>query len=109
MDYAPFGEEIGGATGSTHKFTGKERDSESNLDNFGARYDSSALGRWMSPERLNLTDARLTNPSNTINKYIYGANNPFRHVDPDGRDIVLLHEQSMGEAATTASRRTVVQ
>jgi hypothetical protein len=22
----------------THKFTGKERDSESNLDNFGARY-----------------------------------------------------------------------
>jgi hypothetical protein len=28
-----------------HKFTGKERDSESNLDNFSARYNSSAQGR----------------------------------------------------------------
>jgi hypothetical protein len=27
-----------------YKFTGKERDAESGLDNFGARYDSSALG-----------------------------------------------------------------
>ena len=44
------------------KFTGKERDSESNLDNFGARYDSSAMGRWMSPDRLNLTDDRVENP-----------------------------------------------
>jgi RHS repeat-associated protein len=35
----------------TNKFTGKERDSESGLDNFGARYDSSQYGRFMSPDR----------------------------------------------------------
>jgi len=29
------------------QFTGKERDSESGLDNFGARYDSSSLGRFL--------------------------------------------------------------
>jgi RHS repeat-associated protein len=29
-----------------YKFTGKERDAESGLDNFGARYDSSSLGRF---------------------------------------------------------------
>jgi RHS repeat-associated protein len=33
-------------------YTGKERDSESNLDNFGARYDSSAMGRFMSPDPM---------------------------------------------------------
>jgi hypothetical protein len=32
-----------------YKFTAKERDSESGLDNFGARFDSSTLGRFMSP------------------------------------------------------------
>ncbi|MHB8753517.1 MAG: RHS repeat-associated core domain-containing protein [Candidatus Acidiferrales bacterium] len=36
--------------GVDHKFTGKERDSESGLDNFGARYHSSQLGRFMSPD-----------------------------------------------------------
>jgi RHS repeat-associated protein len=35
-----------------HKFTGKERDSESGLDNFGARYDSSSMGRFMTPDPL---------------------------------------------------------
>jgi len=32
-----------------YKFTGKERDSESGLDNFGARYDSSSMGRFDLP------------------------------------------------------------
>jgi RHS repeat-associated protein len=34
------------------QFTGKERDSESGLDNFGARYDSSSMGRFMSPDPI---------------------------------------------------------
>src|SRR5205823_4800694 len=41
LDYLPFGEQIAGDTGTTHKFTGEERDSESGLDNVGARYNSS--------------------------------------------------------------------
>src|SRR5947209_19281149 len=59
-DYLPFGEEIPantagrdahfGANGDniTQKFTGKERDAESGLDYFGARYYSSAPGRFTS-------------------------------------------------------------
>ena len=60
----PFGEEIadtsiggrssvagyGAADYVTQKFTGKERDPETGLDYFGARYLSSAQGRWMSPD-----------------------------------------------------------
>jgi RHS repeat-associated protein len=44
-----------------HKFTGKERDSESGLDNFIARYNSSNMGRFMSPDPL-LTTLRPENP-----------------------------------------------
>jgi RHS repeat-associated protein len=35
---------------SRSRSTGKERDSESGLDNFGARYDSSSMGRFMTPD-----------------------------------------------------------
>lgn len=30
-----------------YKFTGKQRDSESGLDDFGARYDSTSMARFM--------------------------------------------------------------
>jgi RHS repeat-associated protein len=47
-----------------YKFTGKERDSESGLDNFGKRYFGSSLGRfetadplpWLSWQRGNSKD-----------------------------------------------------
>ncbi len=69
------------------QFTAKERDAETGLDFFGARYMSSAQGRWTSPDRLNVTDDKLLVPS-TLNKYVYSANNPLRFVDLDGRDVV---------------------
>jgi RHS repeat-associated protein len=61
MDYLPYGLQIAGASGTTHKFTGKERDAESGLDNFGARYNASTMGRFMSadPSRLSVF---FTNP-----------------------------------------------
>jgi RHS repeat-associated protein len=33
------------------RFTGKERDTESILDYFGARHYASSMGRWMVPDR----------------------------------------------------------
>ncbi|MDQ2950032.1 MAG: hypothetical protein M3Y27_29535, partial [Acidobacteriota bacterium] len=68
---------------------------ESGLDYFGARYYGSALGRWTSPDRINLTNARLSNPTNTLNKYIYGGNNPLKYVDPDGQDITIYYRLPM--------------
>jgi RHS repeat-associated protein len=61
-------------------FTGKERDSESNLDNFGARYDSSAMGRFMSPDPLG---GQRIDPQ-TLNEYSYVRNNPLTLTDPTG-------------------------
>lgn len=63
-------------------FTGKERDQESGLDNFGARYFGSSMGRFMSPDfgspMPNSPDpvpwADFENPQ-TLNLYAYAPNN----------------------------------
>ena len=44
------------------KFTGKERDSESGLDNFGARYNASSLGRFMSADPVFMNVMRVMDP-----------------------------------------------
>ena len=74
--------------------TGKERDSESGLDYFGARHYASSMARWMSPDPINLTSARLVNPTNTLNKYVYGGNNPLKYIDRDGEDITIFYRPS---------------
>src|ERR1700735_3816441 len=83
-DFYPFGGErvLSASSGNTYKFTSKERDTESNLDNFGARYDSSILGRFMSPDPL-LNSGRPGSPQ-TWNRYAYALDNPLRIVDPTG-------------------------
>ena len=72
---------------SQPRFTGKERDTESGNDYFGARYYASSMGRWMSPDwSANPTSvpyADFSNPQ-SLNLYRYGANNPLVTVDKDG-------------------------
>ncbi len=93
-DYLPFGEEIGrtagcyaGQTSNTLKFTGKERDVETGLDYFGARYLSSAQGRWTSPDSSSgassVPYADLRDPQ-TLNLYGYVRNDPLGLVDVNG-------------------------
>ena len=67
--------------------SGKERDSETGLDYFGARYYGSAMGRFLSPDwsaaPLPVPYADLHNPQ-TLNLYAYVTNNPLRSIDPNG-------------------------
>jgi len=82
-----------GFQGSVYDFcvgsrcTGKERDAETGLDYFGARYLSSAQGRWMSPDWSAAPQAvpyaDLSDPQ-TLNLYGYVRNNPLSKNDPDG-------------------------
>ena len=67
-------------------FTGKERDSESGLDNFGARYNSSSVGRFVSVDPSSRS-VRRGNPQ-TWNRYTQSLNNPLRFVDPDGESWI---------------------
>jgi RHS repeat-associated protein len=70
-----------------YKFTGKERDAESNLDNFGARYYGSSMGRFMTPDwaakPTAVPYAHYGNPQ-SLNLYSYVQNNPTTVGDPDG-------------------------
>ena len=87
-DFYPFGAErpILSSSGNTYKFTGKERDSESGLDNFGARYYGSSLGRFMSADPFTVTPGRVIDPQQ-LNLYAYVRNNPLKHIDPTGMII----------------------
>jgi RHS repeat-associated protein len=67
----------------THsKFNGKERDTESGLDDFPARYFTSSMGRFMSPDPMG---GHLEDPQ-TLNRYAYARNNPTSLTDPTGLD-----------------------
>jgi RHS repeat-associated protein len=101
-DFEPFGHELMGTEGGwrssvagygvtptsvRQQFTGKERDGETGLDYFGARYFSSAQGRWTSPDWSPIPRpvpyATLADPQ-TFNLYSYVRNNPLSRIDPDG-------------------------
>ncbi|HWQ54666.1 MAG TPA: RHS repeat-associated core domain-containing protein [Bryobacteraceae bacterium] len=98
-DYLPFGEELlagigGRTTGQGYnvsaaafypEFTSKERDAETGLDYFGARYFSGAQGRFTSPDEP-FADQHPENPQ-SWNLYQYGYNNPLTNIDIDGRSV----------------------
>jgi RHS repeat-associated protein len=122
-DYLPFGEEVGvGVGGRTEgqgyvygvrddgmrqKFTDKERDAETGMDYFGARYYAGMQGRFTSVDPYDVNIERqyaesdkvandiliqyITNPQHW-NKYAYVLNNPLNLIDPTGEneeEIVL--------------------
>jgi RHS repeat-associated protein len=70
-------------------FTGKERDTESGNDYFGARYYASWMGRFESPDSGKVTSAHLADPQKW-NMYAYVVNNPFEYFDPDGQAEVTV-------------------
>lgn len=71
--------------GVRQQFTGKERDAESGLDYFGARYYSSTQGRFTSVDPEN-AGADPADPQ-SWNGYAYARNNPLKYTDPDGREF----------------------
>src|SRR5208337_29331 len=66
---------------------GKERDTETGNDDFGARYYSNRFGRWLSADWSNVPVAvpyaNLTNPQ-TLNLYAMVADDPESFADLDG-------------------------
>jgi RHS repeat-associated protein len=98
--FYPFGQEQSPNADPNHyKFTGKERDSESGLDYFGARYYGSNMGRWMSPDWSKTPEAvpysSLDNPQ-SLNLYSYVKNNPLSMADPDGHNGFTDFFQRLG-------------
>jgi RHS repeat-associated protein len=99
-DYLPFGEEwcpgppaqvCGSVTpGQPKRFTGKERDAETGLDYFGARYYGSKIGRFTTVDPVYTWQENLVDPQRW-NRYAYARNNPLRYVDPDGKAVLAAN------------------
>jgi RHS repeat-associated protein len=88
-----------------YRFTGKERDEETGLYYYGARYLGGKASMWLSadpalgdyiPSALVDDQARKRNGKlpgmsgvfNTVNLHLYhyAGNNPVKYTDPDGRE-----------------------
>jgi len=88
-DFRPFGSEltITANCSPVYKFEGKERDTETLNDDFGARYYSSRIGRWLSSDWSSVPApvpyANLNNPQ-TLNLYAMVSDNPETFADLDG-------------------------
>lgn len=92
----PFGDNLvcQGSDPNQLHFTGKERDTESTNDYFGARfYASNIAGRFLTPDTP-LVDQKPGDPQ-SWNLYAYVRNNPLANVDPTG--------QNCGDAGFVAS------
>jgi RHS repeat-associated protein len=116
-DELPFGKEYKKqeiATKNDHRYLGKELDRETGLICMGARYLDPATGRFNRPDPVQLIDPftgkinqqMLLNPQRQ-NRYIYGLNNPYRFVDPDGNcavRLLILAESAYVKAAPYVNR-----
>ncbi len=82
LHYMPYGEPWQEQHRTTYderyKFTGKERDAETEYDYFGARYYASALPMWLSVDPL-------SDKYPSISPYAYCNWNPITHIDPNGQ------------------------
>jgi len=102
--YYPYGQ--GPMPGTNHYlFTDKERDTESGLDYFGARYYASNMGRFMSPDWSAQEEpvpyAKLNDPQ-SLNLYSYVLNHPLVGIDPDGHACDNANEMAVCHGITVA-------
>jgi RHS repeat-associated protein len=103
-DYYPWGGELPFVNNDSnhYKFTGKERDGESGLDYFGARYYSNGLGRWISADwsatAVPVPYADLGDPQ-SLNLYGYVRDLPTSRADGDGHGIIDRVLCALGSSA----------
>jgi RHS repeat-associated protein len=90
--------------------TSKERDNETGLDYFGARYYASTQGRFTSADPL-ISSGAVESPQ-SWNRYTYVLNNPLRFIDPNGLyefDASVTEEQRKGFRSGLAKAQANLQ
>ncbi len=85
-------------TGSAIGFTGHLNDPQTDLVYMQQRYYDPIAGRFLSVDPV-VTDAKS---GSSFNRYVYGNNNPYKFVDPDGKFAVWVHWSITYSAARDA-------
>jgi len=107
--YQPFGDKAFSAGAVTpiknqQWFTGKPHEESTGLSYFGARWYDPVLGRFTAMDPV---DWNESNPIHSFNRYAYANNNPFKFVDPDGRDSIDANAQADDQSALGRIAKTV--
>ncbi len=103
--YKPFGSEIvqSGSIENEYRFTGKAWDAEAGLFYFNARWYDPEVGRFISEDPLwgNILDPQ------SLNRFAYGRNNPFRYTDPTGMELEesLMEGEELGNDKEESSNQ----
>jgi RHS repeat-associated protein len=74
-----------------YAYTGREYDETSDLYHYRARLYDSVAGRFCARDPIGFAGSRWS-------LYEYVSGKPFKAVDPNGEDIILLHPDSIGHA-----------
>lgn len=88
--YRPFGERIqkDPATRDNNRFyTGHVQDEETGLTYMGARFYDPIAGRFMAVDPVKYQEGNL----HSFNRYAYANNNPYKYVDPDGKEALIIN------------------
>ena len=80
-----------------HAFSSKERDVETGLSYFGARYYSSELSIWLSVDPM-------SDKYPSLSPYVYCADNPVKLVDPNGEEWLVNQEGYVKEGENKSDK-----
>jgi RHS repeat-associated protein len=104
--YYPYGaprhEQSTASSDPRYRFSDKERDDESDLHYFEARYYHASIGRFISFDN-GAKRVDVTGP------YAYGRNNPLTYIDTRGTDPTHVSEEASTGAKTKANFEAVVK
>ena len=82
--YHPYGSEFedGGSAANSNSigYTGHALDRDTGLVYAGARYYDPNIGRFMGVDPVGFSSVNIQ----SFNRYVYGNNNPYKFVDPNG-------------------------
>jgi RHS repeat-associated protein len=86
MRYLPYGQIESGGSSTKYGYNGKEQDSGTGLDYYGARYYNPQTMHFTQPDTV------IQNPYDPqmLNRYAYTRNNPIKYTDPSGHFIPAL-------------------
>ena len=88
LNYLPYGEDwVDVHNNPNYKYNGKEKDPESGLHYYGARYYDSDISQWLSIDPM-------ADKYPSLSPYNYCADNPVILVDPDGREIDWVEDKN---------------